>query len=312
MTVTDYLLHLFYRIDTELKAPDLPRLRERGPAPTLADSEVITIELAGEFFGLDTDDGIFAFFRRYHLAEFPALATVDRTTFARQAANLWRVKQLLHRRLLASLPLGDPALDGEVVWLIDSFPLRTCKLRRVPGSKLFRGQADFGHDPTAGRDLFYGFRVHLRACDRGFCAQVELTPASCADLPAAPALAPALAPSPADQRRWGPCIGDRNYWPGAGSTGPLQDTPMVLLAPFKKKSSDPDPSRSALLARLRQIIEPVIGQLATRFHAQRTWARDLWHLCSRLTRKLLSHTAAVLLNLQQGNPPLQLDLLLDK
>ena len=58
MTVTDYLLHVFYLIDTECEALNLRRLiRTRGPQPTLSDSEVITMELAGEFLGIDTDNG---------------------------------------------------------------------------------------------------------------------------------------------------------------------------------------------------------------------------------------------------------------
>ncbi len=32
--------------------PDWRRLRQRGPAPTLADSEVLTMEVVGEFLGL--------------------------------------------------------------------------------------------------------------------------------------------------------------------------------------------------------------------------------------------------------------------
>src|SRR5688572_11154550 len=101
MTFDDYLLHLFYLVDAEYEALDLGRLRRRGPPPTLHDSEVLTMELAGEFLGLDTDKGIYRHFRRHHRAEFPALARVHRTTFARQAAALWRVAQLLHRRLVA-------------------------------------------------------------------------------------------------------------------------------------------------------------------------------------------------------------------
>src|SRR4051795_7903211 len=31
------------------------RLRQRGPTPVLADSEVLTVEIVGEFLGLDTD-----------------------------------------------------------------------------------------------------------------------------------------------------------------------------------------------------------------------------------------------------------------
>jgi hypothetical protein len=90
----------------------------------------------------------------------------------------------------------------------------------------------------------------------------------------------------------------------------LRESGFDLQAPFRKESSDPWPGRSKVLSRLRQIIEPVIGQLATHFNAQRTWARDLWHLCSRLSRKILSHTTAVLLNWYHGNPPLQLELLI--
>jgi hypothetical protein len=44
---------------------------------------------------------------------------------------------------------------------------------------------------------------------------------------------------------------------------------------------------------------------------KRAWARDMWHLASRLLRKVLSHTVAFLLNHKLlGNPPLQLSKLL--
>jgi hypothetical protein len=69
------------------------RLRRRGPAPVLADSEVLAIEAAGEFLGLDTDQALHAYFRRHFGHLFPGLRTVHRTTLARQAANLWLVKR---------------------------------------------------------------------------------------------------------------------------------------------------------------------------------------------------------------------------
>jgi hypothetical protein len=294
---------VFYLIDTELAALNLPRLRQRGPQPTLSDSEVITMELAGEFFGIDTDRGIWRHFRRYHRCEFPALAGVDRSNFVRQAASLWHVKQVLHERVLGLLPLADP-VDGTRWWIIDSFPIRVCRLGRAPRCRLFRGTADYGHDPTMPRNLYYGLRVHLRTSDRGPVAQVELTRAGEADVNAAVALAPG------DARE--PCLGDRNYWHrNAQRLWEWARAGMTALAVFKKPSTDPDPHRSAVLTRMRQTIETVIGQLAVRFHAERTWARDLWHLTSRIARKILSHTVAVLLNWRTGNPPLQLDQLID-
>ena len=55
------------------------RLRQRGPRPTLSDSEVLTIECVGEFLGIDTDKGLYEHFRDW----FPALGCVHRTTFVR-------------------------------------------------------------------------------------------------------------------------------------------------------------------------------------------------------------------------------------
>jgi hypothetical protein len=298
MTYEDYLLHLFYLIDSQIQALNLPPLRRRGPRPRLADSEVITIELAGEFLGIDTDKGIWQYFRRHHGGEFPMLRQTDRTTFARQAASLWRVKQLLLERIAALLAPHDPLFQRPLA-LFDSFPLRVCRFKRAPGHKLFRGSAAYGRDPT-GQALFFGFRVHLRCTDCGVCAGATLAAANVTDWPMVLELLPA---------HGGEGIGDRNYWNPREHEW-LRQHGLELHAPFRKESSDPAPQRSALLSRLRQIIEPVIGQLATRFNCQRTWARDLWHLCSRVVRKLLSHTAAVVLNYRRGNPPLQLELLI--
>jgi hypothetical protein len=100
MTPHDFLLHLFCLVDDELRALGPGRLRARGPAPALADSEVIAIELAGELRGRDRDRMLFRHFRAHHRAEFPTLVRIHRTTFVRQAVNVWRLKQ----RLQAPLP----------------------------------------------------------------------------------------------------------------------------------------------------------------------------------------------------------------
>src|SRR5436309_393453 len=133
MTPQDFLLMVFCMIDDELK--DLTRtapLRRRGPRQTtLADSEVITIEIVGEFWGHADDADLFRFFRRYHAAEFPALTQVHRTTFARQAAHLCWVKRQIQRRLAARQ--SDPGAP----WLVDSLPLPACRFRRAQRSHRF-------------------------------------------------------------------------------------------------------------------------------------------------------------------------------
>src|SRR5262245_62358772 len=105
--------------------------------------------------------------RRYHTAEFPALARAHRTTFVRQAANLWRVKQLIQQRLARRLAGDDP------LWLVDSLPIDACQFARATFCARFRGEADYGYCHLRKR-AFYGFRLHLRVSRDGVILGYQL------------------------------------------------------------------------------------------------------------------------------------------
>ena len=264
------------------------RLHQRGPQPVLADSEVLTIEVVGEFLGLDQDTALYDHFRRHHADLFPALPTVHRTTFVRQAANLWRIKERIWQLVLAQVP-HDP-----VVSLVDSFPVPVCRFARAYRCRLFRGEAAFGRDEL-NRQTYYGFRCHVRCCRPGVIAAVSLAPANAADVAVLPELV---------EGTHGFAIGDRNYW-SPDLTNELRARGLALLASYRSAKRDPTPRRSRVLSRIRYRIETTFGQLVERYHVKRVWARDLWHLCSRVLRKVLSHTLATLLNGALGQPPLQ-------
>jgi hypothetical protein len=74
MDLTTFLVTVFCLIDDWLVAQE-QRLRQRGPRPTLADSELLTIECVGEFLGIDTDSGLSSYFRRHWADWFAALNT---------------------------------------------------------------------------------------------------------------------------------------------------------------------------------------------------------------------------------------------
>jgi hypothetical protein len=150
--LSTFIVSVFCLLDDRLKER---RIRSRGPAPTLCDSEVLTIELVGEFLGLDKDTELFAYFRRHYAHFFPSLLRVHRTTFSRQAANLWKVKERLWQELLADTP-HDPTFA-----ICDSMPLPACLFARAYRCSRFKGEAAFGKD-TLLRQTFYGFRVHVR------------------------------------------------------------------------------------------------------------------------------------------------------
>ncbi len=117
MPLEDLIITVFFWVDAHLKALlGDHRLRQRGFAPKRTDSEVITMEVVGEFLGLDADVGLWKYFRRHGPSWFPHLGS--RTTVAQQAANLWAVKQRLHQQLLIELgAVIDP------IRLVDGCPL---------------------------------------------------------------------------------------------------------------------------------------------------------------------------------------------
>ena len=154
MDLSTFIVSVFCLIDDRLKGR---RIRQRGPTPKLSDAEVLTIEIVGEFLGLDTDKAIHLFFRRHYAEWFPALRFVHRTTFARQAANLWKLKEALWQELLALAP-HEPAFA-----LADSLPLPACLFARAYRCRKFKGEAAFGKDILL-KQTFYGFRVHVRVC----------------------------------------------------------------------------------------------------------------------------------------------------
>jgi hypothetical protein len=85
----------------------------------------------------------------------PSASEVHRTTFARQAANLWKLKEELWQELLSLAP-HDPTFA-----ICDSMPLPARLFARAHRCSRFRGEASFGKD-TLLRQTSYGFRAHVR------------------------------------------------------------------------------------------------------------------------------------------------------
>lgn len=281
----DFMIFVYCFVDDWLKGK---RLRQRGPRPTLSDSEVITMEILGEFLGLETDTAIFRYFRRHYGEWFPALRQIHRTTFVRQAAHLMAVKAQIWRDLTQQVPYDA------LISLIDSAALPVCRLARAYRCRRFAGEADYGFEEMS-KQVFYGFRLHLRVAWPGVIVGVELAPASAHETQLVPELT-------TQAQGW--LLGDRNYW-----SPPLQEAlrrrNLVLLAPFKQRKGDERHPWPRWLTQKRRRIETVLSQLVQRFKVRAVWARDLWHLSSRLWRKILAHTFAVAFTWLQDLPPLQ-------
>ncbi len=291
MDLITFLICTFCLVDDFMKGKPL---RQRGPQPTLQDSEVITMEIVGEFLGIDTDSGIFHYFRRHYGAWFPALCQVHRTTFVRQAAGLWKMKQQLWAAFLEQV-VHDPLIS-----ITDSLPIPVCRFARAYRCRILAGNTAFGKDQVA-RQTFRGLRAHVRISLPGVITDFRLAPANVHDLEVADDLFEGV-------QGW--ALGDRNYWsPELKEKGVAQA--LYWLTPYKSAKREPQ-AWPRWLSRKRYLIDTVFSQLTERFHAKRVWARDAWHFFSRWLRKVLSHTIAIFFCQQLGLPALHFaDLLID-
>lgn len=269
------------------------KLRQRGFAPKLTDIEVLTIEIVGEFLGLETDKQIWEYFKRHWNQWFPNLPC--RTTFVRQSSNLWQVKQMIQKEFSMSLRALDDNLH-----IIDGFPIPTCHFARARRGKLFKGEAGYGRCMSKNQ-VYYGFKGHLVITGSGLITSLMVTPANVEEHQPVEELVQGLQ---------GMLIGDKGFI-SKDLKYKLKKMNIDLETPLKKNMKDErDPEFLIKIKSIRRLIETVIGQLDDHFHFNVVWARDFWHLLGRLSRKVLSHTVGVFLNKKLSRPLIKFDGLL--
>lgn len=295
MSIDDFIISVFCLIDDELKKMlKEQKLRQRGPSPALHDSEVLTIEIVGEFLGMDCDKNIWKYVKRHWLHFFPKIP--GRSSFVRQSANLHCIKQLLQKRIAASLHAFEDTLH-----IIDGLPIPVCKFARAHYSSLFKGEVAYGYCASK-KERIYGFRGYIVINSIGVITEATLTKANVDERDACLELVGKIK---------GLLLGDKGYI-RPELQNQLKEQGLNLETPLRGNMKE---TRSKKFLKwmlgTRRLIETVIGQLAERFRIEKVWARDLWHQVSRFWRKILAHTVSVKVNLNLGNNPLQFEHIMD-
>jgi hypothetical protein len=294
MSTADLIISVFCVIDDELeKMLSGKKLRVRGRHPQLTDSEIITMEVVGEFLGMDCDKSIWEYFKGHWKHFFPKIP--DRSNFVRQSANLHVVKQLLQERL--ALVLGSYT---DSLHIIDGLPMPVCKFARAYFSKVFKGDATYGYC-AAKKERYYGFRGHLVINSIGVITAATFTAANVDERDVCPELV---------EKIQGLLLGDKGYIrPELQSELALNN--LYLQTSLRDNMEDNRPKEFiGWIESARRLIETVIGQLSERFHIEKIRARDIWHEASRFWRKLLAHTVCVKLSIDEGYEPLQFERLM--
>ena len=290
MPVEEFIINVYCLIDDLFKELFPNAIRSRGYEPKLSDSEVITMEIVGEWLGYHKDIEIWKYFRRHWFHFFPDMPS--RTKLASQGANLWSVKQKIAERLVQIL-----GADMDDVHLIDGFPIEVCARCRASRRRIFNDEVAYGYCASKKKP-FFGFQGHLLISMTGIPVSVSLTPANVDERDAAYDLIEVIA---------GLLLGDKGY------IRPIfkEDCEAVgidLQTPLKKNMKDSRPKEFVkLIMRVRRRIETVIGQLAQYFDIEYSGCRNMWHMTARVARKLLAYNVGVFFNVQAGKPAIQFE-----
>lgn len=265
-------------------------MRQRGPKPLLLDSEIITMQVVGEFLGMDGDKNIWEYFGRNWRTHFPRIG--DRTTFVKQARNLWYWTWLLQEKIAAQLGAKSDALH-----ITDGFPIPVAHFKRAHFSRVFKGQATYGFC-AAKSESYYGFKGHIVISSIGVVSGFTIASANIDERDVLPENILGLT---------GIILGDKGLM-RPSLTEELAQTGLSLQHPvrsnMKKKHSE---KYLSWMKSTRRLVETVIGQLAERFRMQKTRARNLLTISLRVTRKILAHTLGLFVNHSLGRPILQLE-----
>lgn len=291
MSIYEFIISIYLIIDEFYSNIVTRPLRTRGFAPALSDVEIITMQIVGEFLELDSDKSIWMYFKHHWLEWFPKLGSYP--NFCKQCANLWQINQQIMSKL--KLQFGS-----DNIHFMDGFPIPVCRYARARRHKNFKGFAGFSYC-AAKQEKYYGFKGHITINFSGMITGYTFAPANCDERDVAPEITQGI---------HGLLGADKGYLrPELKQYYAFQH--VDLQTPYRKNMVDLRPKGSMrILMNARRKIETVIGQLTDRFHIQKVRARDMWHLSHRVIRKIVSHTISVVLNTRLGNPPLQLECLI--
>ncbi len=295
MSVEEFITWVYCCVDDYfIRATRGAILRTRGFAPKLSDSEVITMELVGEFLGIDTDKQIWEYFAQHWQELFPRIGS--RSNFAKQAANLWNMKQLIHQ-----LMIMDMGATKEFVHIIDGFPMPVCHYRRSSRCKIFKDvdSATYGYCASK-QEKYYGFEGEVVIAKSGVITGYTVSKPNIER----------EASFDCVKNIKGILLGDKGFI-GEEYSNEMKAEGIQISTPPKKNMKDNEtPSFRKYLNNTRRRIETVIGQLVERFNISKIRARTLWHLTSRCARKVLGHTLAIKLLQELGDNSMALDKIL--
>lgn len=304
-----------------------------GPAPTLSDSELLTLALIAQWHPRRSERAAIRYAAAHWRAYFPAL--VSQSSGNRRIRDLCGVLAALAPLVGA---LVGAAHDSGTYTVLDAVPVPVMRRCRGERHRLFAAEATIGHGGSDG-DWYYGMHLLTAVSDHGAIMGWLAAPADTdvrwsaetllrwrrdptLPMPTATAMRPALGPShrKGGGRRGitgpvaplpsvgvasaGACVADRGFR-GAAWQAHWRATDGVAVltrADYRRLVGADRQAWERWLSGVRQVIERVNGALTEAFGLAFPRARSWWGVLTRLGAKVAAHNLLLLLNLRYARP----------
>lgn len=268
-----------------------------GRNPDCPDSDILAIGWLLESIGAARESSGYRRLKSQLRTVFPCLP--ERSRFNRRRRNLWGASEVIRRTLTQVLPKSD-------VFIVDSFPMPICDVKRATASKSDLKWADgsgtlatYGHAATKSLGTFFGFRGHLITTRDGVPVDFAIASAHIDDREVLRVMA--------ENRGYPIVLGDKGYVSKALQQELLETENTCLLATLRRNQKQQYPEDfSKCHVKMRRRIETTMSQLTEQFGVSRVRARTHWGLQTRMSHKIGACLIGVFLNKCFGRPLMQL------
>jgi hypothetical protein len=255
--------------------------------PKLSDIELISLELAAQYMGIDSECQLFRVMSGLEIAD-----KIERTVYNRRKRKLaFHINDL-------RLKLAQDFNEFEDTFIIDSMPLEVCKMSRSSRAKICREA--FHSAPDKGfcasqQTHFYGYKLHAVCSLGGVFQSIDMSKASVHDIHFLKDV----------KYQFTDCVllGDKGYLSSTHQSDLFESANITLETPLRRNQKDYK-LQPFIFRKSRKRIETLFSQLCDQFKIRNNYAKSFQGFKTRILAKITALTVIQYINKFVFNRPI--------
>ena len=264
-------------------------VKKRGPHYQHSESKILKMIAIKYLSGVDSDRSLIRMLNG-GLGKGLFRKIPDHSQFNR------RSKELAHCLVGFQKFLTDKLeTDSNPIRILDSTPIPVVSYQRSNRSSSFP-EANYGYC-AAKQEKYFGFKLHMAVTPSGIPTNFDLTPANISD--------GKMTDDLIELYDFMIAIGDKGYLDQTKQQE-LERQNKKLITPYRKNQNKRNSEFEQKLLKLRRRIETVFSQFKDQMHLNKTRAKSLIGLVSRVLGIIASFTLGIYINNLRGNKLLKI------